>query len=75
VIDSPGIPEKKSFPPRALLALLLTILVTGATGTGMIFAYRWSRVDASDPRKQLAQEIEADLRELRIRMRSRRALR
>src|SRR6202034_127801 len=27
VIDSPGIPEKKSFPPRALLALLLTILV------------------------------------------------
>ena len=75
VIDSPGIPEKKSFPPRALMALLLTIFATGVTATGMIFAYRWSRVDASDPRKQLAQEIEADLRELRGRIRSRRALR
>src|SRR6185437_5073339 len=26
VIDAPGIPEKKSFPPRLLLALLLTFL-------------------------------------------------
>ena len=24
VIDAPGIPEKKSFPPRAVLALLMT---------------------------------------------------
>ena len=27
VIDSPGIPEKKSFPPRLLLAEILTLVV------------------------------------------------
>jgi hypothetical protein len=62
VIDSPGIPEKKSFPPRLLLALLLTLLATGATAGGMLFEYRWAHMDPSDPRKQLAEEIWADLR-------------
>jgi capsule polysaccharide export protein KpsE/RkpR len=62
VIDSPGIPEKKSFPPRLWLALLLTLLAIGATAGGMLFEYRWSRVDPSDPRRQLAAEILTDLR-------------
>ncbi len=62
VIDSPGIPEKKSFPPRFLLALLLTLLALGVTSGGMLFEYRWTRVDPSDTRRQLAAEILNDLR-------------
>jgi uncharacterized protein involved in exopolysaccharide biosynthesis len=71
VIDSPGIPEKKSFPPRILTALLLTIFAICVTCAGMIAAYRWSRVDSADPRKQLADEIWSDVR---ARISSRRAL-
>jgi uncharacterized protein involved in exopolysaccharide biosynthesis len=62
VIDSPGIPEKKSFPPRLLLALLLTLSAIGVTAGGMLFEYRWARIDPSDPRRQLAAEILTDLR-------------
>ena len=62
VIDSPGIPEKKSFPPRLLLALLLTLFVIGVTAGGMLFEYRWTRIDPTDPRRQLADEVLADLR-------------
>ncbi len=62
VIDSPGIPEKKSFPPRLPLALLLTSLATGATAGGMVFKYRWVHMDPTDPRKRLAEGIWADLR-------------
>ena len=62
VIDSPGIPEKKSFPPRLLLAMLLTLLAIGVTAGSMLFEFRWVRVDPSDPRRQLAAEILNDLR-------------
>jgi capsule polysaccharide export protein KpsE/RkpR len=62
VIDSPGIPEKKSSPPRLLLALVLTLLVTGATAGGLLFEYRWARVDPADPRRQLAEAMLSDLR-------------
>jgi capsule polysaccharide export protein KpsE/RkpR len=62
VIDSPGIPEKKSFPPRLLLALLLTIFAIGVTAGGMLFEYRWMRVDPTDPRRQLADAIWLDAR-------------
>jgi capsule polysaccharide export protein KpsE/RkpR len=62
VIDSPGIPEKKSFPPRLLLALLLTMFTIGVTAGGMLFEYRWMRVDPTDPRRQLADAIWLDAR-------------
>jgi capsule polysaccharide export protein KpsE/RkpR len=62
VIDSPAIPEKKSFPPRLLMALLLTLLVIGATAAAMIFERHWEAVDAADPRRQLANAIFSDLR-------------
>jgi capsule polysaccharide export protein KpsE/RkpR len=76
VIDSPGIPEKKSFPPRLLLALLLTLFVIGVTAGGMLFEYRWSRIDPEDPRRQLAHEILVDLRDgMHRAFRSRRAAR
>jgi capsule polysaccharide export protein KpsE/RkpR len=62
VIDSPGIPEKKSFPPRLLLAVLLTIFAIGVAAGGMLFEYRWMRVDPTDPRRQLADAIWSDAR-------------
>jgi uncharacterized protein involved in exopolysaccharide biosynthesis len=57
VIDSPGIPEKKSFPPRLLLALALAIVFTGATAAYVIFAAQWKQIDSDDPRKLLFTEI------------------
>jgi capsule polysaccharide export protein KpsE/RkpR len=57
VIDSPGIPEKKSFPPRILLTLLLTFFGFIATAAVILTRDRWSRVDAGDPRKKLATEV------------------
>jgi len=57
VIDPPGIPEKKSFPPRLILALFLALFSFAATASLIIMRERWSAVEANDPRKRLAAEI------------------
>ncbi len=57
VIDSPGIPEKKSFPPRLLLALGLTFFVFATTAALILIRDYWSRVDPSHPGKILAAEV------------------
>jgi hypothetical protein len=57
VIDSPGIPEKKSFPPRLMLALLLTLISTSVAAALLLAWNRWLQVSVSDPRKLLAHEI------------------
>jgi capsule polysaccharide export protein KpsE/RkpR len=57
VIDPPGVPEKKSFPPRLLLILALTFLSFVAASTAILLRDRWSRVGSGDPRKRLAMEI------------------
>ncbi len=57
VIDPPGIPEKKSFPPRLIVALLLTFLSFSATAFFILSRELWSKVDPSDPRKRLAHEV------------------
>jgi hypothetical protein len=57
VIDSPGIPEKKSFPPRLLLALLLTTVFTSLSAALLLAWHRWLQISAGDPRKILAQQI------------------
>jgi capsule polysaccharide export protein KpsE/RkpR len=62
VIDAPAIPEKKSFPPRLLLAALLTSFAAVATATAILFLHRWSLVEHSDPRRQLAEAIWTDTR-------------
>ena len=62
VIDAPGIPEKKSFPPRLLLTMLLSLFSLTATCALLLAHYRWSLVRPDDPRKRLAAEIAATLR-------------
>lgn len=57
VIDVPGIPEKKSFPPRLILTLLLTFLSVALTAALIIFREGWSRLNPNDPRKTLADEV------------------
>ena len=54
VIDPADVPEKKSFPPRLLIALTMTLLSL-VVAVGCLFAWeRWQKVDARDPRKFFA---------------------
>jgi uncharacterized protein involved in exopolysaccharide biosynthesis len=62
VIDSPGIAEKKSFPPRLLVTMLLTLIALGCTSTLLLVREHWSTVSSGDPRKALALEIASVLR-------------
>jgi uncharacterized protein involved in exopolysaccharide biosynthesis len=62
VIDSPGIPEKKSFPPRLLLALILTFLSFTTASALILVRHHWSGIDPEDPRKTLAAEVLSVLR-------------
>jgi uncharacterized protein involved in exopolysaccharide biosynthesis len=67
VIDAPGIPEKKSFPPRLLLTLLLTFVSFACTSALILFRDHWAKVNPRDPRKVLSADV---LPVLRRRMRS-----
>jgi capsule polysaccharide export protein KpsE/RkpR len=57
VIDSPGIPEKKSFPPRALLTLALWLGTMIAACAVLLLRESWQAVDRDDPRRMLLLEI------------------
>lgn len=57
IIDAPGIPEKKSFPPRLLVAMILTVLASGVSAAWLLFLHGWQLVSSSDPRKILARRI------------------
>jgi len=63
VIDSPGIPERKFFPPRLLLTLVLTFLVFAAASTFLIVREHWRAIDNLDPRKEFATEVVSVLRQ------------
>ena len=57
VIDPPGVPERKSFPPRILLTLLLTFLSFVAAAAAILIRDCWLQVDSGDPRKKLMTEV------------------
>jgi len=57
VIDQPLVAEKKSFPPRLLMMLLLTGFSVGATAFYIVLRSMWERMGKGDPRKVLAEEI------------------
>lgn len=65
VIDAPGIPEKKVFPPRLLMALLLTSIAFGIASTFILIRDRWTTVSSIDPRKSLALEMMESIRSWR----------
>ncbi len=57
VIDAPGIAEKKSFPPRLLVSMLLTLISLGCASAFLLLREHWSTIGSADPRKALAAEI------------------
>ncbi len=62
VIDAPGVPERKSFPHRLLLTLVLTFLSFAITAALILLRDHWSNFDLRDPRKMLAAEVSPVLR-------------
>jgi capsule polysaccharide export protein KpsE/RkpR len=57
VLDSPNIPEKKSFPPR-LLIVFMGMTLAFAAATTLVFAKTtWDQTDSNDPRKLFAEEV------------------
>jgi capsule polysaccharide export protein KpsE/RkpR len=66
VIDSPGVPEKKSFPPRLIVALALTGITTLVAAFLILVRSAWDGTDERDPRKMLARQV---LQSLPVRIR------
>ncbi len=57
VLDSPNLPERKSFPPRTIIVLLGTALAF-LCGVVWVFGRRvWEQTDQTDPGKVFAQEV------------------
>jgi capsule polysaccharide export protein KpsE/RkpR len=56
VIDSPGIAEKKSFPPRTLLILILTLVEALLVSAFIVVRFHWRAVEPGDPRRRVAAE-------------------
>ncbi len=61
VIDLPGIPEKKSFPPRALFILIITTLILIGASARILILDRWNQLSVQDPRRELIGRIASDV--------------
>jgi uncharacterized protein involved in exopolysaccharide biosynthesis len=70
VIDVPGVPEKKSFPPRTVLCIVLTGLSMMFAAGIVLARERWHQLDHFDERKVLGTEIAETLRDQAWRARS-----
>jgi uncharacterized protein involved in exopolysaccharide biosynthesis len=57
VLDLPNIPDKKSFPPRAVFVLLGTMLACCAGIMYVLGSASWDAIDAADPGKRFAMEV------------------
>ncbi len=57
VLDSPSIPDKKSFPSRPLIMLLGTAFAFASASTWVFGKTAWDQTDSNDPRKAFAQEV------------------
>jgi uncharacterized protein involved in exopolysaccharide biosynthesis len=61
VIDAPGVPEKKSFPPRLIVALGLTLFCEIAAAALLLTKKSWNGMSEEDARKVLVREIRRGL--------------
>lgn len=57
VLDSPNIPDKKSFPPRLVIMFLGTALTFGLAAACVFARTAWDQTDSNHPTKALAQEV------------------
>jgi hypothetical protein len=62
-IDPANLPERKSWPPRALLVAGLSLLSLVAASAWIVGAAHWRRVDPEDPGKRLMAEISSVMSE------------
>jgi uncharacterized protein involved in exopolysaccharide biosynthesis len=61
VFDQPLVAEKKSFPPRLLIILIVTAFAVITTSFYIVLTSMWQQVSPADPRKMLAHEISQNL--------------
>jgi capsule polysaccharide export protein KpsE/RkpR len=57
VLDSPNVPERKSFPPRLAIVFLGVVFALLIDGAWVLGKERWQATDPLDPRKQLVAEV------------------
>lgn len=57
VIDAPLLPEKKSFPPRLLVIVIMTGSITAAFAALILLRESWNRVGQNDARKVLILQV------------------
>ena len=62
VLDSPSVPDKKSFPPRLLIMVLGTTFAVSLAIAWVFGRTAWDATDSNDPRKVMAQEIFATVK-------------
>ncbi|MDP9339388.1 MAG: Wzz/FepE/Etk N-terminal domain-containing protein [Acidobacteriota bacterium] len=62
ILDTPQIPDKKSYPPRLLIVFICTVLALTAATIWLFAATTWRQTDAHDTRKVFAQEVFMDVR-------------
>jgi len=57
VLDSPNIPERKSFPPRLVIMFLGSAFAFGIATTWVFGKAAWDNTDSNNPKKVFAQEV------------------
>ncbi len=57
LLDSPNLPDKKTFPPRSLIVLACALFVFACGSMWVLARSRWEQIDAADPGKAFAQEV------------------
>jgi uncharacterized protein involved in exopolysaccharide biosynthesis len=62
VLDSPEVPENRSFPPRLLIIFFGTVCALILAAFWVLAKFRWSEMDPQDPGVLLTQEVFATMR-------------
>jgi capsule polysaccharide export protein KpsE/RkpR len=62
VLDAPIVPERKSFPPRLLIAALTSLLALVGACAWTVGGARWAARDPQDPGIRLTEEVIATVR-------------
>jgi capsule polysaccharide export protein KpsE/RkpR len=57
VLDAARLPERKSFPPRLLIASFMGVLFLGAAVFGISLRRQWDETNDADPEKLFAREV------------------
>jgi capsule polysaccharide export protein KpsE/RkpR len=57
VLDEPVVPERKSFPPRTLIAIFCGLLALAGAAVGVLLQAAWQRVDSQRPSKLFAHQV------------------